>query len=129
MQNISIVSILVPYGYEAYNRGASGSKLHFNCYEEIKPTSREHIIFYGYMRLQLRQVNNRIQLELLQSFPANTLDTKITRDFSFDYYWNKERVYITKRLGTTDVPKVRKQMEALLAECQRFYFLYCTPPQ
>ena len=76
------------------------------------------------------------QIVISQRFETFTKQSKdilfstnqyISKKNGYLYRWNGKGsvVTISKLIGTTDINKLKLQVDSLLGECQRFIFVYC----
>ncbi len=76
------------------------------------------------------------QIMISQRFETYTLNSKkilfskkqhISKKNGYLYRWNSTGsvVTISKLIGTTNINKLKLQVDSLLKECQRFIFVYC----
>jgi len=79
----------------------------------------------GFMTLCVEKHSGKSYLTIKQSFPATFEEQMITKKTNFNYHWTKNEVTVSRKLGTTNTNKIRKQIQLLLQECKRFLFMYC----
>ena len=77
------------------------------------------------MTLCVEKHSGKSYLTLKQSFPATFEKQMISKKTNYNYDWTTKEVTISRKLGTTNPIKVKKQIQLLLQECKRFLFMYC----
>lgn len=94
-------------------------------FEKLQKDKEYQKIATNIMKLTMQEEYGRKVVFLSLSIKIRFTEQSYKKEPGFLYIVAKNYVTIKKYIGTTDVDKIEKHAESLLAECKRFNFMYC----
>ena len=128
--HIQSLSLRLPFGHSptiAAQIRETGQTFGF-LKEDILVSGSKHSKQMHFLTFNLcrdRKDPHQLRVYLEQTFPGKIPKQLISKNSGFSYAWTTRRVTIQRFLATESLEIIEEQIAQLMAECNRFYFLYC----